>query len=611
MPDEIACAACRRVLPATGVGRPRRFCSDACREAARLRRQQGLPESAPRVRTGGQRPLAARLQPDETGHTPAARGEPGLALSEVGRGTAALGAGQWELARAAFSAALACEDVPEAHDGLAEALSWLGNVTAAIAHGERAYAGFRRREAPRRAAVVALWLAREHLNLGGRRAVANGWLNRAERLLEGHGPCVEHGWLEWFRAKLAPSPAEEAAAAGRALALATSYGNAALEALALSQLGRAHVQLGQIREGMDELDEAVAAATGGEISDPQVIADTCCNMITACETAADFERGAEWCQFLDALTQQAHLVPFFARCRQVYASILLATGRWTEAEHELLRSADAFAGCYPALRIAPLGRLAVLRVRQGRLEEACQLIAGQEAHGAAAQALAAIHLARRQPELACAVTRRQIAALGATALVTAPLLALLAEADPASDAAVCLVALAERTGLRPVAGLAALATARTAARPRPYLERATVLFAEAGMPYEEALARCELAYVVADTEPAIACAEAQAALRVFESLGAQPRADQAAALLRRLGVARSPRQVASGLSGREREVLRLVGGGLTNSEIAARLVISRKTAEHHVASILGKLGLRNRAEVIAHAVRLGQQSAIE
>jgi hypothetical protein len=55
------CRACGATLPHQQIGRSRRFCSAACREAARLRRMQGLPEWAPRVKPGGRRRLRARL----------------------------------------------------------------------------------------------------------------------------------------------------------------------------------------------------------------------------------------------------------------------------------------------------------------------------------------------------------------------------------------------------------------------------------------------------------------------------------------------------------------------------------------------------------------------
>ena len=52
-------------------------------------------------------------------------------------------------------------------------------------------------------------------------------------------------------------------------------------------------------------------------------------------------------------------------------------------------------------------------------------------------------------------------------------------------------------------------------------------------------------------------------------------------------------------------MLALIAAGLSNAAIADRLVIAPKTAEHHVSRVLGKLGVRSRAEAAAHAVREG------
>lgn len=90
---------------------------------------------------------------------------------------------------------------------------------------------------------------------------------------------------------------------------------------------------------------------------------------------------------------------------------------------------------------------------------------------------------------------------------------------------------------------------------------------------------------------------------VFESVGAQAAADRARALLRHAGwpVPRAARAATrahpAGLTAREAEVLALLVEGLSDAAIAERLVISRRTAEHHVSSILAKTGASARGEL--------------
>jgi len=121
---------------------------------------------------------------------------------------------------------------------------------------------------------------------------------------------------------------------------------------------------------------------------------------------------------------------------------------------------------------------------------------------------------------------------------------------------------------------------------------------------ELARARLELARALTERSPEVAVAEARSALLDFERLEAARHADAAAALLRSLGapVRTGPKGIGA-LTRREAEVLRLVGAGLSNPEIADRLYITRKTVESHVGNLLSKLGLRNRAEAAAFATR--------
>ncbi len=94
------------------------------------------------------------------------------------------------------------------------------------------------------------------------------------------------------------------------------------------------------------------------------------------------------------------------------------------------------------------------------------------------------------------------------------------------------------------------------------------------------------------------------ALEQLQALGARAAATVVARELRRGGATNLPRGP-SQLTARELEVLALVADGLRNRDIAARLFLSTKTVEHHVASIRAKLGARTRGEAGAQALRLG------
>jgi DNA-binding NarL/FixJ family response regulator len=199
----------------------------------------------------------------------------------------------------------------------------------------------------------------------------------------------------------------------------------------------------------------------------------------------------------------------------------------------------------------------------------------------------------------------------------AQLLALLAEAEAAAgrlDAAGATCAsldqLAGDTSTPLVRALAAYArgvicrVAGDEAATR-HLEAALAGFATAGLPYEQARTRLELARAVVDTSPEVTLAEGRTALELFEQLSARPRCRcrrEPATPARRTRPALALRRPGQ-LTKRESVVLHLLFEGLSNDQIAERLVISGLTAEHHVSSILGKLGLTSRSEAVAHAVR--------
>ena len=140
--------------------------------------------------------------------------------------------------------------------------------------------------------------------------------------------------------------------------------------------------------------------------------------------------------------------------------------------------------------------------------------------------------------------------------------------------------------------------------PRSLLEDAVDRFCECGAPYETALARIELAKALAALErPDDAAREASAARDALLELGARVDADAAIALLD--AGSDSGNGALPGVTPREREVLTLLAEGLTNRQIAERLVVSEHTVHRHVTNTLRKLDLPSRAAAAAHAVRAG------
>jgi DNA-binding CsgD family transcriptional regulator len=534
-------------------------------------------------------------------------------------GTGALHAGRWGEARSAFEAALRERESAEVLAGLGEALWWLGEPRSSIEHYERAFVGFRRAGDPTGAAATAMWLCLAYKLDLGNQAAASGWIARAERVLREEGPGPLQGWLWLTRAYDADDPAVSRGLAERALEFARSAGDVDLELCALCNLGKALVALGHVEEGLTLVDEGMAGTLGGECRRLDTVVSTSCSMLAACELAADLERAAEWCRVVDTFVQK-YGCPFLrAECRTLYGGILVARGRWAEAEVELLAAVGMTRDVWPAMYAQALARLADLRLRQGRLEEAEGLLTGVGDELAAALPSAAIRLARGEPSVALALLQRRLTRLGANHIGAAQTLELLVQAyvargdlDAAAAPVERLGALAREHENGLIAAYAAVASARAAAaRGRldaaaGELERALGLFSRLELPFESARVRLDLAWALVRDKPEVAVAEARAALRAFEQLGAASDADAAAALLRSLGAqGRSGPKHVGVLTMREREVLRLVGAGLTNPEIAQRLFISRKTAAHHVSSVLAKLDLRNRAEVVAYAARTG------
>jgi len=527
-------------------------------------------------------------------------------------GRAALSRGDWGAARDHLRAAVAADaSNPAAWEDLAWAAWWLSDAPTVFDARPRAFRLYRAAGDAGAAARVAAWLAADFREFRGEDAVGRGWLVRARRLLDQAPPGPDHGWVAVIDGDFALNVDGDARETERlgslAAGLGREHGVADLEAVGLGLSGIALVLQGEIEAGMRALDEASAIAAGEELEYPVSGAWSLCCVMSACNGIGDFPRAEQWCATIRAFTERWGGRQLIGLCRSNYGRILATAGDWDRAEAELTAAVGDLERSRPGMLAHSLFRLGELRLRQGRSAEARELF--ERAGPAGLLGLAELALDEDDPAGAADTAERVLRHLQAEDRLSAvPALELLARArarlgelDAAARAADRLAETAERIGTPYLRGRARFAAGEVAAAAakrdtaRQAFEDAVDCLTAGSAIYDAAVARLRLAGALAELgrdQPA--AAEIAAAEEVLASLGARRDLERAARA-----------DAAAVMSARELEVLRLVAQGLSDPEIAERLVVSPHTVHRHVANIRTKLRLPSRSAAVAYAARAG------
>jgi LuxR family transcriptional regulator, maltose regulon positive regulatory protein len=556
-----------------------------------------------------------------------------MSNTPIPRGREALARGAWEEARDAFHADLLQSRSPEVLEGFATACWFLDDAAGVFEAREEAYRLYRERGDRTSAARIALSLYWDYRAFRGEAAVSNGWLQRAERLLEGLDSTREYGWLRYRQAQASLFGDHDPVAARVHTAVCHSIGRTLkyidLEIGAMALDGLAFVIEGDPAAGRRRLDEAMTAIVGGEATDLTIVGTASCHMIAACELMHDYDRASQWCERLKVFCERWRIRPLFAMCRTLYAGICIARGAWADAETELTAAAGELAATHPGGVPEALARLGQLRRRQGRFDEAAALFADAGPHPLAVLGRADLALDQDRPLEARELVDRYLRRV--TSLDRAgrtPALEILVRAASAlSDREAAVAAMEElretaaKLASEPVraiaagcGGIVALADSEWEAA-RMAFEDSADLFAHAGLPFEAARARCGRVRALESAgRRSDALHDARIAADLFEHIGAAWETSQALAMCRRLesssvtpdrGARSGSGPVFDHLTARERDILRLVMEGLSNPDIAKRLHLSEHTVHRHVSNVLNKLDLPSRAAAAAAAARDG------
>jgi class 3 adenylate cyclase len=450
----------------------------------------------------------------------------------------------WEEARRHLSEADAAHQLDgEGLRQLGKAHYWCADTAGCLDAFERSYAAFLAAGERRSAAKVAIMLRRANVNMRGDAAAARGWLQRAEHLLEGDSESVELGFLWRDQGRMAfasGKPEEGAELLRKAIDLGNRLGSPNLVAMSLSWLGVSLAIIGRGHEGFPFLDEACAAAVGGELG-PWATGIVYCNSIGAYREAGEFAMGGEWTQTAGRWCERESITGWPGVCRVHRAEFMRLRGAWADAEREARRAGSEMEGWLPSIAAQAYYEVGEIRLRIGDLEGADKAFRQAHELGQDPQPGAAMLLARRG-EMAAAlnsletsIDSHQLGVLDEMrALVTetgiAVELGLLDRAERAAQQVEALAAGQEGPGLRVLALQARgnVQVARNDPAAQKTLRQTLRLWQEIDAPYEAALVRLLLARALRQSgDEAGAGREGQAALGVFERLGAVPDASRA------------------------------------------------------------------------------------
>ena len=431
---------------------------------------------------------------------------------------------------------------------LAEAAWWIGKIDECIRTRERAYAKYLDAGDLRRAAGVAMNVAEDHFHKLSR-SVAHGWLQRGERHLFGLPESPEHGWMSRVQAMLALDEERDLEKAWahtqRAIEIARNHNDRDLHMLALQDGGRILVSQGRVAEGMAAIDEAMAAATSGQLG-PRTSGRVFCNMMSTCEKLADYRRASEWNEAARDWCVPHAQSGYPGICQVHRAQLLRLRGSWEEAEAEARHASEELEDFLSDAASEAYYELGEIRLRMGDLSGADDLFSRAHEMGHdPLPGLALLRLAQGETESARALLDRALSDPLLSRLDRAKLLPAQAEVALACAAretsrAVAdeLAAIAKDYGSPALVARAALARGLVElGEGQPigaaiHFRRAWKLSKDSDFPYEAARARVLLGQSYRDSgNKEDAKLELRAALGAFQRLGAAEDARRTKVLL--------------------------------------------------------------------------------